>query len=64
MTHYSIEITDELEADNPNAALQDTLERLRSEQTVALVTNLETNEEFYIECQTGEHLKHNKQDEV
>ena len=30
---YSVEITDELEAESPLEALQETLERLRSEET-------------------------------
>tara|TARA_B100000131_G_scaffold45449_3_gene40646 strand:- start:234 stop:431 length:198 start_codon:yes stop_codon:yes gene_type:complete len=53
---YSVEITDELEAESPKEALRDMLERLRSEETVAVVTQLETGEIFHIECQTGEDL--------
>ena len=54
---YSVEITDEVEAESPQEALRYMLERLRHEETAAKVTHLETGEVLYIECQTGTHLK-------
>ena len=53
---YSVEIADELHAENAKEALRETLDRLQSEETDAVVTHLETGEVFHIECQTGEYL--------
>ena len=54
--HYRVIIEEELKAETPKQALNYTLTRIQSEETVASVTCLETDEVFHFEIQTGSQL--------
>ena len=54
--HYRVIIEEELTANSPEEALRATLERVRSEETVASVECLRSGDIHHYEIQTGERL--------
>ena len=51
---YQVQVVDEQRAASPEKALKLFLERLRNEETIACVKHLKSEEEHFIDCQTGE----------
>lgn len=54
--HYRVIIEDELTADTPWDALRETIERIKSEETVASVEDLTTGEIIHYEITTGKRI--------
>ena len=50
---FRVEVVDELDADDAEQALRSTLVRIRSEETVASVTCIETGEVVHYEIHSG-----------
>jgi len=57
---YLVRISEELRAKCPEEALSSFLERLKNEETEAVVEQVCTGIKFFVECQTGEvcHVVH------
>jgi hypothetical protein len=54
--HYRVIIEDELTAESPWHALRETVERIKTEETVASVECLSTGEILHYEITTGARL--------